>query len=248
MNKAPLCLHSFYSSATGSVHTSIKWGLLFGVFISYLFLFHPISNITAKDIDVNRVISGSVCDDQGIVDGAVVRIQATVYSTTTGPDGKFRLEVPKHLKPPVRLTAWAKGYYIGGPVDATPGEVGIKIHLKRHSRLDNHEYKWLPSTQSKGQGENQGCAECHYRGEKGSGPMLPVDEWLKDAHSQSAKNPIFLTMHSGKDVFGNINQSTRYRYNDDNLLSNKQVSIATFIWYSWPHILQKQIQFIESSE
>ncbi len=215
MIKAPLCLHKLYPSATGSAHTSIKWLLLFSVFISLLFILLPHTHLTAKDMDASRVISGSVCDDQGIITGALVRIQTTVYSTTTGNDGKFQLELPRSLKPPVKLTAWAKGYYIGGPDDAAPGAAEVKIQLKRHNRWDNPEYKWLPSSQSHGQGENQGCAECHYRGEKDSGPMLPVDEWLKDAHSQSAKNQIFLTMHSGKDVLGRVNQSTRYRYNDE---------------------------------
>jgi hypothetical protein len=215
MIKAPLCLHNFYSSLTGSVHISIKWRLFFSVFISDLFFILPLSNVTAKDMYVSRVISGSVYDDQGIIKEALVRIQTTGYSTTTGPDGKFQLEVPQSIKPPVRLTAWAKGYYFGGPVNATPGEAEIRIQLKRHDRWDNPEYKWLPAVQSNGSGENQGCAECHYRGENGQGPNLPVDEWLKDAHSQSAKNPIFLTMHSGKDVLGRINQSTRYKYNNE---------------------------------
>jgi hypothetical protein len=39
---------------------------------------------------------------------------------------------------------------------------------------------------------------------------LPVDQWLLDAHSQSALNPRFLSIYFGTDIKGNISQPTRY--------------------------------------
>ena len=45
--------------------------------------------------------------------------------------------------------------------------------------------------------------------------MLPVDEWLEDAHSRSAVNPIFLALHTGTDVLGRRSESTHYRYSED---------------------------------
>ena len=154
----------------------------------------------------------------GPLPGAVVRIQTTEHSAITGSKGEFELTVPESFSGPVKLTAWAKGYYIGGPVEALPGGKDVTISLHRHSQWDNREYAWLPSLRSAGSGENQGCSECHFRGKAASGPALPVDEWLKDAHSQSAVNPRFLTMHSGTDMSGRRSPSTRYRRISDSRL------------------------------
>jgi hypothetical protein len=76
----------------------------------------------------------------------------------------------------------------------------------------------LPSFRSTGSGENQGCSECHLRGKVASGPVLPVDEWLKDAHSQSAVNPRFLTMHAGTDMSGRRSPANGYRRLNDFML------------------------------
>lgn len=67
-----------------------------------------------------------------------------------------------------------------------------------------------PSTLHPGEGENQGCAECHSNVGTDLAFSLPVDEWLLDAHSQSANNPHFLTMYLGQDVAGNQSPLTRY--------------------------------------
>ena len=162
-----------------------------------------------------RIIGGVVRDGEDAVAGAIIRIQTMQYSAVTGSEGEFEIAVPESFSGPVKLTAWAKGYFIGGPVEASPGEKNVTISLHRHSRIDNPEYEWLPSFQSAGSGENQGCSECHFRGEAASGPLLPVDEWLKDAHSQSAVNPRFLTLHSGKDMSGRRSPFTRYRRTED---------------------------------
>jgi hypothetical protein len=218
MNKTFLYLHAVCASETFSISRASKWILVLGVFVLAGTLFRPCVQVSANAASPERVIGGIVSDDEGTVSGAVVRIQTTEHSAVTGSGGEFKLAVPESFSGPVKLTAWAKGYFIGGPVEALPGEKGVTISLHRHSKWDNLEYEWLPSFPSIESGENQGCAECHSQGESASGPVLPVEEWLKDAHSQSAVNPLFLTMHSGKDISGRRSPSTRYRLTKDGKL------------------------------
>ena len=209
MVKVPPYSHTDYASARTSVSRGWKWVAALSFFLLAGIVFHSWHQVLAKGASPEKTIEGTVRDDKGIVSGAVVRIQATAHSAVTNAEGEFELGVPEPFQVPVKLTAWARGYYISGPVEASPGDKGVTISLHRHSQWDNREYKWLPSLQSAGSGENQGCAECHFRGEEASGPLLPVDEWLNDAHSQSAVNPIFLTMHSGKDMSGRQSPGTR---------------------------------------
>lgn len=215
-----ILFYSLISFASGrvSISRSSRWIAVLGVFVLAGILLHPWLQISAEGAPSERSIRGIVRDDEGPVPGAVVRIQTTEHSAITGSEGKFELAVPEYLSDPVKLTAWAKGYYIDGPVEASPGEKDVTISIHRHSQWDNREYEWLPSLQSDGSDENQGCAECHFRGEGASVPDLPVDEWLKDAHSQSAVNPRFLTLHSGKDMSGRRSPSTRYRLTKDKKL------------------------------
>jgi mono/diheme cytochrome c family protein len=218
MTKVPLYPHICYASARLSISRGSIWLAVLGVFLSAGIVFHPWLQVSAKGASPERTIEGIVCDEEGPVSEAVVRIQTTEHSAATDFEGEFELAVPGSFSGPIKLTAWAKGYYISGPVEASPGEKGIRISIHKHSQWDNREYEWLPSSQSAGSGENQGCAECHFRGEDASGPLLPVDEWLKDAHSQSALNPRFLTLHSGKDMSGRRSPSTRYRLTRDKKL------------------------------
>jgi len=213
MIKIPWYPHTCYGSARISIR-GLKWIAVLGVFVLAGILFSPWLQVSAKGTE--RIIRGIVRDDKGAHPGAVVRIQATEHSAITGSKGEFELAVPESFSGPVTLTAWAKGYYISGPVKASPGEKDVTISLHQHSQLDNQEYEWSPSLRSAGSGENQGCSECHFRGDAASGPTLPVDEWLKDAHSQSAVNPRFLTLHSGTDMSGRRSPSTRYRRISDN--------------------------------
>jgi len=152
-------------------------------------------------------VNGVVLDEHGPVPGAVVRLQTTENNTITDEEGRFTLTGLK-AEEPLFITAWASGYYIVG-VGATPGDE-IEIHLEAHSSEDNPDYEWLPSTFHPGQGENQGCAECHSAADADLAFTLPVDEWLLDAHSQSAENPRFLTMYLGQDMVGNQSPPTRY--------------------------------------
>jgi len=166
-----------------------------------------------------NTVSGVVLDEHGPVSGAVVRVQATENSTLTDSQGRFTLTgLPDEGQ--FFITAWASGYYIVG-VEASPGEE-IEIRLEHHTEEDNPDYEWLPSQFHPGQGENQGCAECHASDQSSDpkgleGPLgsLPVDEWLLDAHSQSATNPRFLTMYQGQDMSGNQSPPTRFAFSRD---------------------------------
>jgi hypothetical protein len=214
----PLFSRTFYAFVRVFISGLLKWITVLGVLALAGIVIAPWFQASVKGADSERIIKGIVRDDEGPVSGAVVRIQTTKHSAVTGSAGEFELAVPESTGVPVELTAWAEGYFINGPVEASPGEKGVTISLHRHSRLDNPEYEWLPSFRSTGSGENQGCSECHFRGEAGSGAVLPVDEWLEDAHSQSAVNPRFLTLHTGKDMSGRRSPSTRFRRAEDGRL------------------------------
>ncbi len=195
-----------------------KWIAILVALVLAGTVFPPWLKVSAKGASPERIIVGTVRDDEGILPGAVVRIQTTEHSAVTGSKGEFELAVPESFSGPVKLTAWAKGYYISGPVEVSPGGKEVTISLHRHGKWDNREYTWLPSVRPAGSSEKQACSECHYRGNAASGPVLPVDEWLRDAHSQSAVNPRFLTIHSGTDMSGRRSPSTRYKRTSDQML------------------------------
>ncbi|MCK4658709.1 MAG: carboxypeptidase regulatory-like domain-containing protein [Phycisphaerae bacterium] len=160
-------------------------------------------------------IRGVVTDGDGPVFGAVVRVQTTTHYATMADDGCFVLSVAELAEGPFNLTAWAPGYFCTGPVEATAGQSNVELHLHAHGTEDNPDYAWLPSQYHQGEGEDQGCAQCHSREGTTIPFTLPADEWLLDAHSQSATNPRFLTMYEGTDADGNQSPLTRYGYNRD---------------------------------
>lgn len=159
-------------------------------------------------------ISGTVTDEHGPVAGATVRVQTTDIDTVTGDDGRFSL-TPLSVDDPVTITAWATGYYIAAAQDIRPGAEGVQIRLQAHPSTDNPDYAWLPSQAYPGTGENQGCAKCHSSAGSDIPYSLPVDEWLQDAHSQSARNPQFLAMYLGTDLAGNQSPPTRFGFAKD---------------------------------
>jgi len=204
-------------AASGRIPSSrgAAWGAVLGVLVLAVFFFRSWPPASAQEANPERTVGGVVRNDEGVVPGAVIRIQATKHSAVSASDGSFQLSVPDSVKRPLKLTAWAKGYFIGGPVEALPGQRDVTITIHRHSDTDNPDYAWLPSRRSPGSGENQGCAECHFRGKTGPGPALPVDEWLEDAHSQAAVNPRFLSLYLGTDFSGRRSPLTRYMHTKD---------------------------------
>jgi hypothetical protein len=160
----------------------------------------------------STTISGLVCDPNGPIANATVRVQATNNSTITDVNGHF---VILNLKPeePVILTAWAEGYYIGGgKTQFFPGTSDVEIVLTAHSDEDNHSYAWLSAFASAGyvgSDEDNNCEHCHA---EPNNPQvtLPFSEWQGDAHALSAQNMRLLTMYKGTDVSGNQSPLTRY--------------------------------------
>ena len=157
-------------------------------------------------------VTGLVHDADGPVVGATVRVKATANATTTGPDGRFVLD---GLEPngPVLLTAWARGYYIGGGDKGyVPGTATVEIVLTKHSDRDNPDYTWLSAFANAGyagSGEDGNCEHCH-ADPNDPQAALPFSEWSGDAHALSAQNPRFLTMYNGTDIAGNQSPLTRY--------------------------------------
>ena len=147
-----------------------------------------------------------------------MRVKTTRNATVTDANGHFTLSGLRTGEA-VDVTAWAPGYYIIAAEDVSPGATNLEIVLHPHHDTDNPDYAWLPSTVHPGEGENQGCAECHSnvdpKGLERPLGSLPVDEWLQDAHSQSALNPRFLTMYTGTDMDGNQSPPTRFGSNRD---------------------------------
>jgi len=160
-------------------------------------------------------IQGSVVDDDGPVADAVVRIQATPHVTKTDSKGRFRLSAAGLDGAPFQLTAWASGYFCGGPVAARPGQQDVELPLRRHHQEDHATYRWCSFKHRAGEAEDQGCSACHTRQGTDLAYALPVDQWLLDAHSQSAVNPRFLTMYAGTDMRGNQSPPIRYAANPD---------------------------------
>jgi hypothetical protein len=152
-----------------------------------------------------RSISGQVRCDGRPVAGAVVRVQATDTVTSTDRLGHFTVLLRGSIDR-VRLTAFAPGYYIAGPLLVSPGEKGIILQLKKHPAFDNPDYSWIPGRGS----DPRNCQSCH--SEPGNpDSFLPFDEWNKDAHGSSATNRRFLSVYNGTDLNG-ANRSPLTRY------------------------------------
>lgn len=164
-------------------------------------------------------LSGIVVDEEyHPIAGAVVRVKATDRSTTSDENGRFAF-VDVKIEEPVLITAWAPGYYNSGGEQAyASGANDVGIILKKHTEEDNPAYPWVSAFASAGEEGN--CENCHSTltpipYPTGRGESLPFDEWLLDAHAQSAVNPRFLSMYLGQDLNGSQSPPTRYGYNCD---------------------------------
>jgi hypothetical protein len=160
------------------------------------------------------IISGRVFDHTGPVKGAVVRIQATPAAVRTDGNGRFILRgLPEGEHLP--LTAWAPGCYITGGDTIPVGSEDVTFRLEHYPQEDHPGYQWLPSGYSPGEGENQGCAECHSSEGSSLNIPLPADEWRRDAHSNSPSNPRFLSMYAGTAIGGGTGRPTEYVHQRD---------------------------------
>lgn len=155
-------------------------------------------------LDEGTMVAGRVRDAHGPIPGARVRVQGTDLAAVAGADGRYVLRLPGATRRDRRLTvtAWAQGYYIGW-TEAAPGARDASITLTPYYTTDNPNYRWFSDGGVRGSGSCEHCMPGPYR------------EWQGDAHSQSARNPRFLTMYLGTDVRGNASPPTRYAVSRD---------------------------------
>lgn len=157
-------------------------------------------------------VTGLVRDADGPVADATVRVKATANSTTTDANGRFAL-TGLEVNESFVLTAWAKGYYIGGgDKEYQSGISNLEIILTKHSNQDNPYYAWLSAFKNAGyagSGQGSNCENCH-ADPNNQLAALPFSEWKNDAHALSAHNIRFLTMYNGTDIQGNQSPLTRY--------------------------------------
>ncbi|NIN67962.1 MAG: hypothetical protein GTO63_25300 [Anaerolineae bacterium] len=151
---------------------------------------------TASPLDT---VSGVVLDQDGPVEGATVRAQATNNKTMTAADGSFALSgLSEGIS--VTISAWKDTYYCAKVEEVVPPASDITLTLIRYQTNDNPDYEWIPPT------GDDSCASCK--------PGV-TEIWLENAHAGSASNPRFLTMYSGTDVDGNQSPPTRRGYSRD---------------------------------
>lgn len=147
------------------------------------------------------MVSGTVRSASGPLPGAIIQVQGSPNQTKADSLGAFSLKGISGTTP-ITLTAWSDGYYVGW-VTLNPsapdwkGGQGVVITLKPIPQTDNVKYPWFSFEGVKG---TASCGICHRE----------YKEWLADAHSQSAKNPRFLTVYTGTNVKGELSQPIRY--------------------------------------
>lgn len=192
----------------------INLRLAYGLCLALLSILVVLLCVSCLD-ESKSAITGWVVDQDGSpIEDALVRVKTTPIFVMTTSDGRFRFTNLDQTQS-VKLTAWAPGYFIGGGETFYPGATDVEIVLHAHHMTDNPDYDWLPSVFYPGEGEDQGCAACHSNANTNITFPLPVDEWLQDAHSQSAVNPRFLSMYTGTDLSGNQSPLTRYGFSKD---------------------------------
>ena len=152
-------------------------------------------------------ISGTVRDASGPLAGALVQIQGTPNRTTANAQGAFTLDGVAG-PPPVVVTAWAEGHYVGwatldpsAPEWASLWQGGraVTITLKPLPAGDNHKYGWFSFEGVHG---TASCALCHRES----------PEWRTGGHAQSARNERFLALYNGTDVRGRRSPVTRWGF------------------------------------
>lgn len=161
----------------------------------------------------DNIIGGIVYDVDGPVSKATVRLQTTELFTTTDENGRFLLDIGSYNSDNIPLTAWALGYFCGGPVSASRGDRQVVIHLEAHTTEDNVEYQWLSAFSVAGEPGN--CQNCHTDSQHEDALLFPFEEWSRDAHGNSATNSRFLTMYQGVDLDGNQSPLTSHEYHPD---------------------------------
>lgn len=149
-------------------------------------------------------LTGVVSDIDGKpVAGVAVQVKGTTNKTTTAKNGAFTLKGISWEKPPVVITAY-KDFYMVGWVSLDPKDkewkgvpATLQITMKPLPAKDNYQYPWFSF---EGVSGSDSCGLCHRENA----------EWEKDAHSQAAVNPRFLTIYEGTNIKGDAGQRTVY--------------------------------------
>jgi len=161
--------------------------------------------ITATPAPATVAVAGVVVSAAGEpLSGALVQVRGSANRVQADARGAFAL-TGISAGQPFTVTAWAPGHYVGwtalNPTAADwDGRRGITITLKLLPQKDNADYPWFSFDDVQG---SASCGLCHRE----------YQEWLKDAHSQSAKNPRFISIYTGNDVNGRPNQPVRWGNN-----------------------------------
>lgn len=169
-----------------------------------LLCFYPILILAAcikRDTQqITPSFFGVAENEEGPVANARVRVQATEFLTYTDANGFFDFNPPISSQS-VIITAWSEGHYVGW-IEAAPSSEPLKIILAKYYTTDNPDYDWFSHEGALG---SLSCSHC----------MPSYEEWIADAHSQSAVNPRFLSMYNGTDITGNQSPLTRHYFSPD---------------------------------
>ncbi len=159
-------------------------------------------------------IKGAVLDERGEpIPYAVVRVQATENATMTNIEGRFTLVIGSSQR--IMLTAWKQGYFNGG-VELANDQNDVVIELKPVPPDDNKHYLWIPpyppstlqhlpmtGDESFNSRSENNCSSCH--------ASFIGEQWRQNAHSNSARNPLLLTMYNGTNMAGEPGVSPGYK-------------------------------------
>lgn len=162
-----------------------------------------IALVSAQDngSSLPSTLSGIVVGRKGPLAGALVQVQATPNTAKTDENGAFTLRGLGGAQPVV-ITAWSAGYYIAAmTLDPSAPDWDasspLTITLRSLPVADNNEYDWFSEEGVEG---SAACGLCHRE----------YEEWTKDAHSQAAVNPRFISMYTGTDVNGQVGQEVKW--------------------------------------
>ncbi len=134
------------------------------------------------------VIKGRVLADSVPISFAHVRVQAQDEYDLTNYNGEFDFPMQEDFDSLV-ITAWAQGYF-NGMSTIFPDDTSVIISLHKLYEEDNPDYQWLSPLKDTLSPNN--CGNCHVD--------VLMDQWSNNAHSNSAKNPFFLSMYYGLDT------------------------------------------------
>lgn len=183
-----------------------------------------------------REVRGRVLDFDGPVAGATLRLKGTSIATLSAADGSFVLG-NLAARYPLRLAAWAEGYYIAG-VDVFPWSGEVRLNLAPLPAEDNHHYAWIPPARE----DRSPLAEALIRAATSLAPHLPnalaqsildglplacadchreiYAEWRSSAHASAAINPRLLNLYNGTDAQGRPQVPPGYRLDFPDSLGN----------------------------